>query len=755
MNQDLTGNQFPPPGFQPEGPVTIGGGEGGGNITVDAIPTQNSGNPVASGGVFDALEEKEDAIAAQATNPTDYVWVGNKTWRNLLSWVQQLLDEYGPDVTWDDISGKPPGLITEEADPTVPAFVKSITQAQKDALEWFRAKFPRTQITPGDVFVVGADGDSVSTRSLGEMLTQYFPALSTIMTGIVAAPTGINATQSGSDVLVEWNDLERRAGYYQIEIRYRDAVDYSDWGLVNQPESDILTHLLPAVNIPNGTTRVSARVRYISTENVFSAWVATEIIYSGAPIVATTTYTPLLSEGRWYGEQVAIVYTVLPEEGRWYGENPVGTPVNILGRDMIWISDEGDFNSTTLTLVNGRCKNSMDNWKTLGGNLVTVTMRWPDTELTEGVLSINRQKSILNYARTKGMKVAVRVDLGLSSLDSLSEASHIFSITNDSVRRSNGAVVPTTGPGSSFRTFMTFASPKIANVERYLGLVANALEEYLDVIEFISPDIEGNEEFGYDILYGTDYHPLEEAAWVAWQVAQYGSSLGAQPGDFSGAIGRRWLEFKTHRLNQFAKMCGGIFKAVNPNFVMVLDSGSWHDSIALRGVWGIPAGGSKPEIDALKDNPANDSSYPIDFDAMVLRAFNPNYSVMEHTVNPGQSIATNIGRLANDVTTAKKAGTSICVYSFAKDIDTVGSFGYQVMQGMIQELTNRGWWNNTQVISQSAQTVTISVNNARTNGGLSAAYISEFNSKKALLGDGNGSAGYPTIIVINDLPDNS
>lgn len=95
MNEDLLGIQYPPPGFQSEGGVTIGseGGStnpGGGNV--DNYPTEGSGNAVSSGGVFERLGQKEDAIAPVETNPTSYVFVGNKTWLLLDSIVEQIVN---------------------------------------------------------------------------------------------------------------------------------------------------------------------------------------------------------------------------------------------------------------------------------------------------------------------------------------------------------------------------------------------------------------------------------------------------------------------------------------------------------------------------------------------------------------------------------------------------------------------------------------------------------------------------------------
>jgi hypothetical protein len=93
MNTDLNGTQFPPSGFQAEGPVVIGGENpgNGGNVTIDNYPTEGSGNAVSSGGVFERLAQKEDKIEAVAENPTSYVWVGNKTWLLLENLVSSIV----------------------------------------------------------------------------------------------------------------------------------------------------------------------------------------------------------------------------------------------------------------------------------------------------------------------------------------------------------------------------------------------------------------------------------------------------------------------------------------------------------------------------------------------------------------------------------------------------------------------------------------------------------------------------------------
>lgn len=94
MNQDLTGNQYPPPGFQSEGSVVINpSGDGEGTpIVIDSAPTEGSSNAVSSGGVFTALEGKENKIVAVENNASDYVFVGNKTFQHLPTLVESIVD---------------------------------------------------------------------------------------------------------------------------------------------------------------------------------------------------------------------------------------------------------------------------------------------------------------------------------------------------------------------------------------------------------------------------------------------------------------------------------------------------------------------------------------------------------------------------------------------------------------------------------------------------------------------------------------
>ncbi|WP_428663533.1 hypothetical protein [Runella sp.] len=338
MNQDLTGNQYPPPGYQGEGPVTIGG-DGGTTIPIDATPTEGSSNAVSSGGVYSAFQAKEDVIQPVEVNPTDYVWVGNKTWRPLLTWVQQLLDNAIGAIgfSWDQITGKPAGLITEEADPTVPRWVKTITQVQADALQWFANKFQREELPPGNVLIVGEDGDSVTSKPLGEMLATFFPALSAILSGVVSAPTSITVTQKGFDVEIAWTDIARTSGYYHVEVRYRiSGGAWSEWLLVNQQDYTSLKHLWTAENHPSGMTEVAGRVRYIDALNKASAWIMQQTAFDeDEEVIDETTYEVVPGTVRWWQDVPPVdpgetTYEVVAASVRWYSavtvEPPTSTP---------------------------------------------------------------------------------------------------------------------------------------------------------------------------------------------------------------------------------------------------------------------------------------------------------------------------------------------------------------------------------------------------------------------------------------------
>lgn len=335
MNKDLTGNQYPPPGFQAEGSVTVGSTESG-TIIIDSMPTEGSSNAVSSGGAHAALEEREPTIAPVEVNPTDYVWAGNKTWRPLLTWVQQLLDEYVEvsGFSWDEITGKPDNLITEESDPTVPDYVKNLTEEQVEALEWLTAHFPREGLTPGAVLTVGGDGETIVQKSFGEMLAVFFPGLTAVLTGVVSAPTTISAIQQGFDVKISWTDIERTAGYYPVEVRARVDGVWGEWQMINQDDYTLKQHIWTQENIPAGMTDVGARVRYINSQNQASAWTSGQTAYDEEEeVINETTYEIVPGTTRWWQEDTTIpnpegetTYEIVAASTRWYSAESITPP---------------------------------------------------------------------------------------------------------------------------------------------------------------------------------------------------------------------------------------------------------------------------------------------------------------------------------------------------------------------------------------------------------------------------------------------
>ncbi|AYQ31382.1 hypothetical protein [Runella sp. SP2] len=97
-----------PPGFVPGGNVIInpdgGGNSGGGNPggggstenpnwTLDEVPTEGSNNPIKSNAVYQAFQNVQSKLPeAPENSQNEYVLTGNKTWRHLPSWVNQLIE---------------------------------------------------------------------------------------------------------------------------------------------------------------------------------------------------------------------------------------------------------------------------------------------------------------------------------------------------------------------------------------------------------------------------------------------------------------------------------------------------------------------------------------------------------------------------------------------------------------------------------------------------------------------------------------
>lgn len=168
MNQDLTGNQYPPPGFQSEGSVIINpGGEGedgsGTPITVDSAPTQGSSNAVSSGGVYDRLEDKEDKIAPVTENPGDYVLVGNKTWQNLSTLVEGIVEGLDLGGGGEEVAVPEEYLTEDELDAvlgddiTAPLNLTPVSAAVYEELSYTIAR----SVFAGDVSLMSAPAGAV------------------------------------------------------------------------------------------------------------------------------------------------------------------------------------------------------------------------------------------------------------------------------------------------------------------------------------------------------------------------------------------------------------------------------------------------------------------------------------------------------------------------------------------------------------------------------------------------------------------
>lgn len=322
----------PPQNFNPAGDIII---EPAGELPfdIDDVPTEGSNNPVKSGGVYDALESKEDALPAEPSpDPEKFYLDGTKNWRSLIDMAVDIYNavrEERWEVNWEDIAGKPE-YIDEESDPTVPDYVKALTEEQVEALKWLTANFPRTALTPGAVLVVGQDGETISQKSFGEMLAVFFPGLTAILTGIVSAPTTVTAAQKGYDVEILWTDIERTVGYYAVEVRAKVDNVWSEWGLIDQDDYTLKKHVWTQENIPAGMTAVGARVRYINGVNQASAWTAGQAPYdSDEEVINETTYEIVPGTVRWWQEDTTITppeeegettYEIVAASVRWWSE---------------------------------------------------------------------------------------------------------------------------------------------------------------------------------------------------------------------------------------------------------------------------------------------------------------------------------------------------------------------------------------------------------------------------------------------------
>lgn len=328
----------PPQNFNPAGDVIVNP-KGVLPFDIDTSPIENSANPITSGGVYTALAGKEDSLpASPSTKPEEYFLDATKNWRSLIDMAVRLYEavrEERWEVSWEDVTGKP-GFLTEESDPTVPEYIKALTETEVEALKWLTANFPRTGLTPGAVLVVGADGETINQKSFGEMLAVFFPGLTAILTGIVSAPTTVTVSQKGYDVEIVWTDIERTVGYYAVEVRAKVDGVWGEWGLINQDDYTLKSHVWTQENIPAGMTKVGGRVRYINSVNQASAWTAGEAPYdSEEEVITETTYEIVPGTVRWWQEDTTITppeeegettYEIVAASVRWWSADSITPP---------------------------------------------------------------------------------------------------------------------------------------------------------------------------------------------------------------------------------------------------------------------------------------------------------------------------------------------------------------------------------------------------------------------------------------------
>lgn len=416
--------------------------------------------------------------------------------------------------------------------------------------------------------------------------------------------------------------------------------------------------------------------------------------------------------------------------------------------ESIWLGGLNDITNVGTVLVGGNKKTAIDNWRADGGNMIQFTVEWAELEKVENILdvtSLNKVKALLNYIiNVKGMRAYLKFHMSVGTLNPA--PAHTYDPINDGMRMSNGAMYS----GSNTSIPMTLSSGKISNMDRFWNLMSNELSEFSNNV-IISVTQEPNQELQYPIDspggLNCDYHPTEIAAWNTWQTSVYGNILSA-PLDYNGTAGKRWLKFKGYQLRKFAKRWGAIFKA--KGFNTIYDCGSLTDSIATRGVWAVPITDLRPEIDGLKDNPDYWGTYNIEMEASLCHTYNNDLSMLEDTYNPSQDVSTNVNRIKDAITRAKKGGIKISNFSFFSNYHDIGSAQYQVASQVLALLNTNDFLHKRRLYpTNSCATLTFEADAARTGGGYQSAYNSTYNS--AVASCGSGTNGYPKIVIVDNL----
>lgn len=387
---------------------------------------------------------------------------------------------------------------------------------------------------------------------------------------------------------------------------------------------------------------------------------------------------------------------------------------------------------------------------------------WRD-ENTPGVMNKDSKETlvaILKYLQSKWMKLFLKVDTSIGRLQCLWWCpAHKYNIYEDGVRIYDGTVLnnrPWVEDNNAVP--ISFSSPKISNLERYRNLVATQLSAYPNTIEAVSVTNDATQELQYSFDHRenhgpndlritsemTDFHPAEIQNWKNWHQARYWSDPWYPPQYYGDSeIGKRWYKYKTERLIEFAKRRWAIFK--NKWFKTVRDVWSFHDGITARTVRGIPAWQARPEIDALKDNPA--VGYDIIFDAAVLKSYNSDYNWMEHTYVPDMGVEQNTNQLYEGTIHGKKNGVHITNISFADSYHDKNSPNYKATHAMMQRIAAEWWLNKKQVCTNSCAGLNISLNRIMGTGWPSWIYVPQYNELRAQCG-----IWYPAVTVNNDIP---
>jgi hypothetical protein len=182
---------IPPQGFEPAGNVT--------NtppaelpFSVDETPTQNSGNPITSGAVYDALADKQDKITAPSSNPETKVLDGNFTFVDLAEKVEAIVN--GMDL------GTGPGEETET----------HVTQAELDDA------LGLSITAPINLTAQTATRYSTYTQTIARSVFSLSTGNAAV--SLLSAPAGCAVVIGESNVTITWTPISTGEHYIQFWV---------------------------------------------------------------------------------------------------------------------------------------------------------------------------------------------------------------------------------------------------------------------------------------------------------------------------------------------------------------------------------------------------------------------------------------------------------------------------------------------------------------------------------------------------------